>query len=293
MKRTPVTAFILTAITALFGSMIPFRILSQPLEDDRPQDERSYFQRLVTGDADTRCALVNVSYKFLSTPSAEAFAAKGTHAGIGLNLARFFSDQFILGVCIDTKQLQGRSSQEFSNAFRDHFNENYISSYSSDELGHIAETLKEGINGKAGYSVRGNMFSNVGIQFAPFPDRYGAIMLTVMRGGSSFSFSGPYDSEIYLNDNGKYLDISLKRTVGLELSMQPFRFFYTGRTPLTNGDTWKTFYKFLTLSFYYEQLNFQRSRFYDQPLETFLKPEFFGSKSTLNNFGIKIGLAIY
>jgi len=260
--------------------------------DPETSYSKNYVRLLIYGDSSTRCSLVNFSYKFLVNAGTEGFAFKGAHLGLGLNIARFFTDKFIAGVCIETKQWQGGLKQQLPAAFREEFAAYLQPVTGNEDLENAANVLEGGISGQAGYSITGNGFSAVGIQLSPFPDRYGGLMLTISRGGGIFSFNGPPNEIYHPEKGGSYLDLSMRRDIGMELCMSPYKFLRFRERESLADPSYRFILRAVTVSFYYERLSFSRSRFYTEPLSTFVTSGFFTGMKPVKNIGFKIGFGI-
>lgn len=252
----------------------------------------NYLHYLLISNENTKAALVNFNIQYLYMPKVEALATGGLHINIGVNLARFFTRKFILGVSADVKFFLGYTQQPLPKEFVDDFNKNFIYSHPSKKDSARAYTLKEAINHTNGYGIKGNNFGNYGISFSPFPDRWGAFLLQVKYGYRNFPFLGPLISDVQNPDVSPYFHLILKDIYTVELSFKPYKFFNSKfHTP--NELRLKNIYKHILISLYYERLNFKNATFNNTPLTKYVDQSFINKYSGINQFGIKLGLGIY
>ncbi len=256
--------------------------------------DSTYLARLFWGDEDSRSNLVFFGFNYLSTPKTEAFAAKGTNFCIGLNIVRFFNDKFAFGPFLETKQSNGGLRQHLSSDFINGFNQVYIPIDDPETAKLESETFYNAVNGVDGFYIRGNKFWNVGIALSPFPDRYGSVMLKVSKGSQSVSFGGLYDDQLYVNDDGLYMDLYLKRNFSIELAMRPFTFGTPKHVTITGMETAKDALRLISTSLYFESLQLTEGKFRTTDLSSFIDPSFFTSKhSKMYNFGFKVGIGLW
>lgn len=260
---------------------------------ENPMDS-SYFGRIFWGDSDSRCNLIFFGFNYLTTPKTEAFAAKGTNFCIGLNIVRFFNDKFTFGPFLETKQSNGGLRQHLSSGYINGFNQAYTPIDDPETAKLESETFYNAVNSVDGFYIRGNKFWNVGIAVSPFPDRYGSVMLKVSKGSQSVSFGGLYDDQLYVNDDGLYMDLYLKRNFSIELAMRPFTFGTPKHVTITGMETAKDALRLISTSFYFESLQLTDGKFRTTDLSSFIDPSFFTSKhSKMYNFGFKVGIGLW
>ena len=256
------------------------------------QYNSNYLNYLLHPDTNNKATLINLSYEYLYMFKPKTFKTGGMSFKMGLNLARLFTKKIILGVCADFKSIDGFTKQCFSNNFISDFNSNFIDAYNSKSDSAKAYIVSNSINDIGNNKLKGNNFSNFGIEFSPFPNKYGGILLQVKKGFREYRIFGLKGNK-YLSDNSiGDMPISLKGIYSIQLSFKPYCFFHSEMTDVLHMKV-KDIYKFIIISFYYEQLNFRNANFDGLPLNQIVKQPFIDKYDKINNFGIKLGLGLY
>ncbi|MFI5148919.1 MAG: hypothetical protein ACHQRM_04245 [Bacteroidia bacterium] len=119
-------------------------------------------------------------------------------------------------------------------------------------------------------------------------------MLEVKKGGATYDFFGNYNANRLnggLDNNPLYL--GTENEVEIELSFNPYKFFHCGRILLMDQKLLPQIYKFITVSFCYEQFTLKNASFSGQQLNTIVSKAFISKYSNQNYFGMKLGLGLY
>jgi hypothetical protein len=268
-------------------------IYSQIFRPENPVNfKNSYLNYLLHSDSTNKTILLNVGYEYLYIPRSNTFTTNGTSFKIGLNLVRFFSKKFIFGVCFDFKYINGFSKQNFSRDFVNDFNSNFNSTYNSETDSAKAYIVYNSINGNSKYVMKGNNFTNIGIEFSPFPNKFGGILLQVKMGFRDYLINGVKGNEFVSNKDLDRLPFALKDNYSLQLSFKPYRFFNSKIIDVLHMK-FKDLYKFIVISFYYEKLNIKNSNFDGMRLDQMVNQSFINKYGNANSYGVKLGLAIY
>ena len=123
---------------------------SGPLNKNKPN------RKFLTYNKSKETSVFFVSYQHLYIPKSRPFATVGMHFTLGLNIARPFTNKFIIGFCYDLKQIPSFRRQHFSDEFINDFNSSFISAYTNIKDSARGYTLKGGINHDAGFGITGN-----------------------------------------------------------------------------------------------------------------------------------------
>ncbi len=254
--------------------------------------KKQYLNYLFAPDSNSNCGLIYASYQYLNIPKVQTFVTGGMHLKIGLNIARFFSKKFILGICFDIKPFRGFTRQNFTDNFRNDFNSNFYGTYQNSFDSVRAFTVKDAINNKVGHNFLGNDYYGIGICFSPFPMRYGGILLEVKRGYRGYGIKGVNDNEFFKNGNYTFLEYYVNKVYSAELSFKPYRLFSSS---YINYDRFsiKQIYKLIVLSIYYERLDLTKSYFDKMPLNKIVSQSFIDKYAVTHNFGFKVGFTFY
>lgn len=254
-----------------------------------------YLSYLLIPDSNTQAGLLNIRYQYVYMPKDQPFRRGGTCWNIGINLARFFTKQVILGVHVDGRFFfAGFTKQHFSKEFRDDFNAAFKTEYATYKDSLRASVLYDGINGTNGAFVQGSFPGYYGITFSPFPQKWGGVMLEVKRGGMITDFYGNYDAKL-LDPNGDSSPVNFGtyRNVAFELSFKPNKFTKPHKGVIANIHKPKDFLDLLVIGLYYERFSLVDASFNGQYLNTMVSDAFIAKYSNKNYFGIKVGVGIY
>jgi hypothetical protein len=140
--------------------------------------------------------------------------------------------------------------------------------------------------------MKGNNFSNIGIEFSPFPNKYGGILLQIKKGFRDFPINGLKGNNYTSNKDLEQLPFTLKDNYAIQLSVKPYRLFNSTIIDVLHMKI-KDVYKFIIISFYYERLNIRNANFDGLALNQIVKQPFIDKYSKIDNFGIKLGLGLY
>jgi len=282
-------------IILLFLSIKTFAHNNQKTDSTTFITKSKYLTYLFLPDSNTKTSLFNIRYQYLYLQRDLPFRRGGTCFNFGINLARFFSKKFILGLSIDGRLFfNGLTKQHFSNEFIKDFNDNYISEYSSYKDSLTASVLHDGINKNNDIYIRGSYPWFYCISFSPFPDKWGGFLLEIKKGGAAYTFYGKYDAK-YLSPYQENDPIFLltNNIISFELSSKPSKFFNSKVTRFVEISKPKDFFNLLVISLYYERFSLIDSKFNGQSLSTMVDQKFITKYSNQNYFGVKIGFGLY
>ena len=256
-------------------------------------ERHNYLAFLTTHTEDTKACLFNESIQYLYVPNTGGFRDGGVSITVGLNLARFFTRKIILGICFDFKEMAYLPTQTFSKGFVNDFNSAYIPAQRNNRDSAVAQTLKDDINSTAGSKIRGTIVNSIGVSFSPFPQSFGAIQLQIRKGQQSFTCYSNYGTRIITeySSNNNILDLILNNNYYAVLSCKPYRFFHSENI-YDVPEKWTEFYKFISVSLYYERLSFAGATLEGLPLSSILGQSFLSKYSVVNNFGVRVGFSL-
>jgi hypothetical protein len=130
----------------------------------------------------------------------------------------------------------------------------------------------------------------MGIMISLFPQKYGGLMLMVKKGYRSYPiFFVNLESEFGEDDHP---NLYLPENYSFELSCKPYSFFknsYINQTELKAKDILKS----LTITAYYERLNFKKASFKGLPINQIVNSSFLNKYAIIENYGLKIGFSFY
>lgn len=234
-----------------------------------------------------------MGYHYLNVPNSKNFKTGGTILNLGFNVARFFSKKIIVALAVDWKYFFGYTNQSFTNEFVDDFNSNFISEQSSLTDSLRANILKDAINSVPGHDFNGNQFGNIGIAFSLFPKKYGGIMIQLKKGWVSYPINGDEGKEALGKQSDQNLPkFNLNNNFFIDLSFKPYRFFNSERVDIESFK-WKDLIKKVSITLYYERINLVNSNYDGLKLDKIVGRNFVSKYNNQQNFGIKIGLALY
>lgn len=255
-------------------------------------DRHKYFKFLLEPAKDGQATLLTVGWQYLYAPWGKTFRTGGMHPSLGINLARFFSNKFLLGVFADLKGVKGFTQQRLSSEFKNDFNNNFITTYNSQEDSAKAYSVKDAINDKERHGFFGNYYGDIGIMFSPFPQKYGGIMVCVKKGYRSYPIFGTHGNPYIKNGDAENVPLDFSNNYAYSITFKPATFFRKGSSSL-GGLTKKDIWRFITVGFYYEQLYLKNATFDGMRLENMVNSSFITKHGVDNRYGITLGLAIY
>jgi hypothetical protein len=153
-------------------------------------------------------------------------------------------------------------------------------------------TLYGAINNINGFKGGGSTFSNFTFNFSPFPDRFGGFFLQFKTGYISIPIYGPLTNIYEENTTQPTLNLAITHCHSFELSFCPYKLFKSHRLKVVGGSL-KDWYKFLIISFYYNQFSLKNATVGGEPLNKFVGQAMIEKYKTLNNFGVKFGIGIW
>jgi hypothetical protein len=226
----------------------------------------------------------------------KTFGAKGCVSTLGFNPARFFSNRFVLGVVGDLKLLPGFGVFRPEDQFLADFNSGFVSPHGPGLDSANAQVVAVNLNsfGKHTYGIKGNSMFYFGAMVSLCPNKVGAILLQVKRGGVGYQahqliFENSAVPNISGND--KY-PFTISKSWKYEITFKPQAFFedvYIDVDDWSAGDFWKT----ISISLFYEKVNFKTAEFNDTKFSTFLTNEFMTKYAFDNRYGFKVGFSLY
>ncbi len=252
---------------------------------------KTYQDFLCCPDSLTQSHLFTFSGQYQYATTFTAFRTGGTQLSLGLNLLRLITDKAVLGIFVDFKLFHGGTQQFIPKDFSDEFNKNFIPTYSNSDDSLSAYILKKAIN-RDEMNFGGNLFSNVGIMFSPFPNKFGGFMFTVKQGSRRYLVwhTGLTDE----HGDGIEPTLHFPKNYSFELSFKPYAFFKNSFFDIFKLDEdFSNFFKPITITAYYERLNFKQARFYGTDVSQIVNPTFFNKYSIIESYGFKIGYAFY
>lgn len=250
----------------------------------------------------------NLEYFFVtdSTASASPFSFKymygyqfpngffrtgGTSVEGGLNLARLFTKKIILGFGLEYKYSLYKGAQSLTQELKDEFNANYTPNWTNRFDSIRSATLHGAINGIDSNYIQGTNYFAWSINFSPFPDRFGGVLLQYKFGNSSIAMAGP-SSAYYDGREKPRMKIRKVRNQTLELSFHPYKFFTNKRTSLKDMKV-NHFYKTIVVSVYGKKTSLNNSTFGVDPLSKYVKQDFIDQYNDVYSFGVKVGIGIW
>ena len=257
-------------------------------------EKQKYSNYLIVADSSTQSGLLNLRFNYLYIPPNNPFRRGGFSFELGLNLARFFSKKFILSVSYETKlAFVGFTRQHFSQTFINDFNNSYISEYPNAKDSLRASVFHDGINGVNDCYVKGSFPGYLGIAFSPFPQKWGGFLLTLKKGGASYTFYGKYDAKsLDPHQDNTLAYMSTSNNIAVELSFKPYKFSAKRNfTPFIEEKF--NILNFLIVSFYYERFSFNGAIFNGQDINTMVRLDFISKYSNQNYFGVKLCFGAY
>ena len=255
-------------------------------------DKHRYLKFLLVPDKNAQATLLTVGWQYLYSPWGKTLKTSGLHPSFGLNLARFFSNKFVLGVFADLKGVKGFTQQKFSNEFINDFNNSFITTYDNQADSAKAYTVKDAVNSTQGHRFHGNYYGNIGIMFSPFPQKHGGIMLSIKKGYRSYPIFGTYGNKFLRNGEAENVLLDLSNNYAFAVTFKPATFFHKTTSNFEELEG-KDFWQFITVGFYYEQIYLKNATFDGMRFDSMVNPSFINKYGTDNRYGITLGLAIY
>jgi len=280
--------------SAIFFCLFFFHLQAQIENEDSLDlvENKPWLNFLQFPDSNAQAHLFMANWQYTYAPWGKMMQTGGMQASFGINVARFFSDQFVLGFCVDLKAVKGLNVQHFSREVREDFNSSFNTTYISPADSARAYTFQEGINGSTTHDFLGNYIGRFGIVFSPFPQKYGGFLLSVKRGYCDFPVFGSYGNSYLGNGKSENILFRTKANYSVELTMKPYTFFKNGYVR-TNDLHWKDLLKSAVISFYYERLNIQNGTFDGLRLDQMVNADFIAKYGIDHRFGVKVGWALY
>lgn len=255
-------------------------------------EKHPYLKSVYVPAEDAQARLLTCSWQYLYTYQYESFRSGGMQPTFGLNIARFFSNKFILGICFDIKSVKGFTQQRFSDKFISDFNESFKTSYGKSADSARAYVINHAINDVPGHGFTGNFSGNIGIMFSLFPQKYGGILIMAKRGYRDFPVSGTRGNTYINNGALEYTLFQIKNNYSVEISAKPYTIMKNGYFRLREGN-WNDMWKLITVGFYYERLDIENATFNGMPFAKVVTNKFISRYGVDHCYGVKLGLSLY
>lgn len=210
----------------------------------------------------------------------------GLHLGVGFNVARFFNRSMVAGIFAEGKFYKGPLENMWSPDFQQVVEQNDGELITLARQTGLREHFTAGVANKPGYSFIGNYYYRLGLQFSLRPASHGGLLLRTYIGTYGFPLSGPFTG---LYRETEFLVLSLPLRWGAEIIAKPFA---NGKN---QSHPWKKFRiknRFI-VGIFAEQVNWNKARFHNQPLNRVLVPAFFDEVPNPVRLGIKAGIGMY
>jgi hypothetical protein len=216
----------------------------------------------------------------------------GFYLSAGFNLARFFSKQFIAGICIDIKPFKGISAWQPLESFTTDFNSNFTADNSTPETSFSSTIFYDAFNGANGRYFQGNYFGNIGIQFAPFPQKYGGLLLEIKRGYASFPVYGYSDATIIENGDSDFAFYQVEKIYSGSLYFKPFN-FSTGREGSSLERSKSDWKNWIIIGLTYGRMQLTNDYLYGLHLQNVVSSSFWNTYNTQHFFALSLGIGMY
>lgn len=232
-----------------------------------------------------------VGYNYMLNPVGKTIGAQGTIASIGFNVARFLSKQITIGIVADAKFVPGISTKKLSKEFITDFNNAFIPTYSNVQDSANAYVIKAAVNSDVA-QITGNSVFNIGLMVSLFPQKYGGLLLQVKYGSRGFQVHGVYGNP-YVNQGGNdKVPMGVVSNWTCELTFKPYAFFENAYIDTENYSAYDIG-KTISLSIFYERLNFQSANFNGTNFSQMVNTSFMDKYGIDNRFGFKVGFMFY
>lgn len=278
----------------LFILIINIKLCAQTNDVDTISPiKNKYIKYILHPDSHSQARLFSWHFQYLYSPWGKTFKTGGTCLTYGINLARLFSRKFILGLSANLKVNRGFTKQKFSNEFLNDFNNSFITSYLNPSDSIAAYTVKNAINDVGGYGFHGNYYGDIGIIFSPFPQKFGGILLSFKRGYRNYPiFIGPWLDQFFPDIKDVNVGLEMRSNYSFEVAIKPYTFFHNGFKIFGSIER-KDIWRFITLSFYIEQLNLKDANFQGVRFDNMVNSNFISKYGVDRRYGIKLGFALY
>ncbi len=241
-------------------------------------------------DTNRQNYLCTTGLKYQQTIVAKGFSSNGLHFTFGLNLARFFSKELLIGVFFDFKPINGFFyRQPRSSSFTDDFNKNFNSTYTSSQDSATAYLLQTRLNEG---TMHGGMFGNIGVMLSVFPNRYGGILIALKRGTETHRIGAVYGNKYIKNGEADNLYFDF-RTYSFEISFKPYSLFHKDGYISFTTDDYQNPLKAFTISFFYSRINLKDAVINDLKWTSIVNEPFISKYGLTDRFGITLSMSIY
>jgi hypothetical protein len=241
-------------------------------------------------DSNRQNHLFTLGLKYQQTISSKAFSSNGLYGNLGLNIARFFSKELIIGLLFDLKPINGFFyRQPKSDSFVRDFNENFNSNYRDSSGIATSNLLKDNLNNN---HIYGGSISNIGIMFSVFPNRNGGVLVELKKGYESHRIGNVYGNKFIKNGEADnlYFDFA---TYTLEISFKPYSIFKNSYIDINSDNQENSFLKSIMVSFFYSRLNLKDAEINGLKWTEIVSSSFISKYGKTNRFGMTLGFVLY
>ncbi len=243
-------------------------------------------------DSNEQCRFFRGSLNYRNTFVDKGFNMNGFYLSTGVNIARFFSKKFIAGVCIDLKPFKGLTRWEPASSFTSSFNASFAPDNSTAESAFSSSIFNDAINQNNGSYFQGNYFGNIGLQYSPFPQKYGGFLLEVKRGYASFPVYGYSDAPLIDNGDSDFAFYQVEKIYSASLYCKPFSFW--GKDKLSSlqltKEDWK---KWIILGITYNRMNLSNDYLYGTSMEDVVNEAFWNTYRIQHYVTVSLGIGLY
>ncbi len=274
--------------------LIPTILQAQTAEKEVPDfiEQHPYLKSIYLPDTNAQARLFSASWQYKYSVKYESFRTGGMQATFGINIARFFSNQFVLGFALDIKAVKGFTQQHLSYAFIEDFNTAFQNNYGTTIDSASGYIVNDAFNDVPPHQFLGNYSGSYGIQFSPFPQKYGGILIAAKRGYNSFPIFGTYENEYISNGELDNALFDIKGNYSFELIMKPYTFFHNGYVNLQDRQK-NNILKCISIGFYYDKINLENATFNDRDFKKMVNDDFIKKYGIDDCYGMKLGVSLY
>lgn len=250
------------------------------------------FLTFLKPDSNEQCRFFRGSLHYRNTFSKQPFNLNGFYFSTGLNIARFFSKKFVAGICLDFKPFKGITSWQPESSFISSFNASFTPDNSSAESTFSSSIFNDAINQNAGKNFQGNYFGNIGLQFSPFPQKFGGLLLELKRGYASFPVYGYSDADLIDNGDSDFAFYQVEKIYGASLYCKPFCFWAKDNlnSLQQTKEDWK---KWFILGITYNRMNLSNDYLYGTSMKDVVSDAFWNANRIQHYVTFSLGIGLY
>lgn len=251
------------------------------------EKEHPYINFLST-DEKSQTHLFTVGVKYQAMVYSPSFSSNGHYVYAGLNLARFFSRKFVVGMSVDLRPLVGFLYRQPSPGFVNDFNNNFNTSFESQQDSATAYLLKKYLSDR---QIWGCSFASYGVMFSLFPNRYGGVLLSAKHGIVNYRLSNVYGNKFV--NNGEADNLYFGFYYGqCELTFKPYALFKNSYFNF-DDESGAGILKAITVSVFYEQMRIRGAKINGVNWDRIVNASFMSKYGVSQRFGLSLGIGIY